>query len=619
MKTVKQLINEGRSTTVKGWVHPKSKKAFSTKQMTPYHVQFIVKKPTAFGVTKKQIMDVLYKWNDGMDSPTPEEDAKGDHDELVSGKKDKNKLVEYLAMKKGWYRVVGGQFGEITGVKIDDKIISACLNLMEENGIIKHDAVGVNSIVCAEYAFSSGPVYPEITEKTKKVVDGDAIVRALRGKKTGKRTEIGQTMAMFRDWVEVTEDNTAGVAKQVKQAVKKYTSGKLVVRSKGGKTRFIMVRADKIDNKLRKMVLDVVAPTANVRDKNDISYGNISDRIISASVDQWIKALGIKESVDELDEKTYWKRPRFSHAGGGDWFAVVVSMGKDKGKIIHANLSKQEAHKKNKAFHSVKELPGGEAKVGQYVKEMSESAELGEDKLKDLIAKYKKTGRSAFHYPRKKQISLDGGRAMSEKDAIKNMKRVVGESVDELDEAKTGDIEFTYPHKGQAKAFSNSLVVGGVKGVVVKGKTVIFNLSDLNKADKMGRKTLADLVQTARSNQAKIKSHGFTIESQTEKRCLKYSEYLNNNVNKENPMKQFSEFNETLMNKEQDEKPLIKWFNEFEKVLNKSGGDYKTIKPTDMLKLYYKGVAPKSAAKQLMAMYTWDKDKGEYVRMDGEQ
>lgn len=98
-----------------------------------------------------------------------------------------------------------------------------------------------------------------------------------------------------KESVELDEDNTAAVAKQVKQAVKKHTTGKLVVRSKGGKSRFIMVRADSIDNKLRKMVLDVVAPNANVRDKSDISYGNISSNIISASVEQWMKALGIKE------------------------------------------------------------------------------------------------------------------------------------------------------------------------------------------------------------------------------------------------------------------------------------------------------------------------------------
>ena len=96
------------------------------------------------------------------------------------------------------------------------------------------------------------------------------------------------------------EDNTAAIAKQVKKAVKKYTTGKLVVRSKGGKTRFIMVLSDKIDNELRKMMLDVMSPNANVRDEDDISYGNISDKIISASADAWVKALGLKESV--LDE-----------------------------------------------------------------------------------------------------------------------------------------------------------------------------------------------------------------------------------------------------------------------------------------------------------------------------
>ena len=105
----------------------------------------------------------------------------------------------------------------------------------------------------------------------------------------------------IKDSVELEEDNTAAVAKQVKQAVKKHTTGKLVVRSKGGKARFIMVRADKIDNKLRKKVLDVAYPKANVRDMDNISYGNINDRIISATVDVWMKALSIKESAD-LDE-----------------------------------------------------------------------------------------------------------------------------------------------------------------------------------------------------------------------------------------------------------------------------------------------------------------------------
>jgi len=102
--------------------------------------------------------------------------------------------------------------------------------------------------------------------------------------------------------VELDEaDNTAAVAKQVKQAVKKYVTGTPRVQSKGGKVRFIMLRADKIDNKLRKMILDVEHPNAKVKNMDDIHYANISDRIISAGADVWIDALKLKvqESVEE--------------------------------------------------------------------------------------------------------------------------------------------------------------------------------------------------------------------------------------------------------------------------------------------------------------------------------
>ncbi len=96
--------------------------------------------------------------------------------------------------------------------------------------------------------------------------------------------------------VELDEaDNTAAVAKQVKQAVKKYVTGTPRVQSKGGKVRFIMLRADKIDNKLRKMILDIEHPNAKVKNMDDIHYANISDRIISAGADVWMDALGLKE------------------------------------------------------------------------------------------------------------------------------------------------------------------------------------------------------------------------------------------------------------------------------------------------------------------------------------
>ena len=57
---------------------------------------------------------------------------------------------------------------------------------------------------------------------------------------------------------------------------------------------------------------------------------------------------------------------------------------------------------------------------------------------------------------------------------------------------------------------------------------------------------------------------------------------------------------ESLMDQEREDKPLIKWFDAFEKELKKAGGKYKDIDPTDMLKLYYKGKNPKAAVKELL-------------------
>ena len=69
---------------------------------------------------------------------------------------------------------------------------------------------------------------------------------------------------------------------------------------------------------------------------------------------------------------------------------------------------------------------------------------------------------------------------------------------------------------------------------------------------------------------------------------------------RDDPMKIHDIMGEALMDQGSEDKPLIKWFDEFEKVLKRAGGKYEDIKPTDMLKLYYKGVNPKAAVKELL-------------------
>ena len=193
------IVRESKDSTVKGWIHPKTKKVYLTKRLRPYHVEFIVKKPRDFGTSEKEILDVLEKWNDSMDAPDPRDEAEKDLAKFKTGDMDTQKLVEYLAMKKGWYRVVGNMWAsEIAGIKINDKIIHDVLNIMEEEGVIPYDGQGIKQLECREYIPDKRNP-GETDSKLVKLLVGDKILRALRGKKTGdNRTEIGSTMAMFR-------------------------------------------------------------------------------------------------------------------------------------------------------------------------------------------------------------------------------------------------------------------------------------------------------------------------------------------------------------------------------------------------------------------------------------
>jgi len=100
--------------------------------------------------------------------------------------------------------------------------------------------------------------------------------------------------------IESNQLDEAVTTAQIKKAMFKHTSGGLTVRSAKGKmdSRYVIVRANKIDNEIRKKLLKVAYPNAKVRggDMDNISYGNISSNIISVKAEHWAKALGLKES-----------------------------------------------------------------------------------------------------------------------------------------------------------------------------------------------------------------------------------------------------------------------------------------------------------------------------------
>ena len=202
MKSFKTYITESMGDT-KGWVNPKTKKAYYTEQMRPYHVEFIVRKPRDYGVTKKQILDYLEKKYDLMDALDPPTEAKQAYDDMLSGRIDIDRNIEVMAMKKGWYRVVGGMYGSIGGLrKPNDRELSVILNIMEDEGIIGFGGAGTKEIGVETYEPSDREdVNPRI-----RYADGlsrTMTANLLRGRKRGdKQTEIGRTMAMFREFVE---------------------------------------------------------------------------------------------------------------------------------------------------------------------------------------------------------------------------------------------------------------------------------------------------------------------------------------------------------------------------------------------------------------------------------
>jgi len=199
--TLKRMVlSEQTIPEVKGWVNLKTKKTFKTKSQRPYHVEMIVKRPSAFGITEKAIKNELVKKYDAMDAPNPDEAAEKAYEQIKSGTIDVEHLIEVLAMKKGWVRVVGGRYSEISGLKKDmnDKNHTLVLNMMEDNGFIPFGAKGVGVIDIGTYVPPSRASY-EANVVFSDGLKGNEITNLLSGKPRGaKQTEIGATMARFR-------------------------------------------------------------------------------------------------------------------------------------------------------------------------------------------------------------------------------------------------------------------------------------------------------------------------------------------------------------------------------------------------------------------------------------
>ena len=205
-----RFAGPGHRGDEKGWAH-KSGKIIVWKGMKPFHIQYIVKNLSKFGLKEKEVLDVLEaRFDSSFGSPDPKEDAKKYLQELIAGTPyDRDPSIEYLAMKKGWCRVVLGKFSSIGGYNIQT-IHQVAKQIDKKKGWTK----GIKSLELWEYGESNGSIKKGNVATTKMAgsLDNayDIGIWADGGnadpQNVGRgRTEIGRTMAQFREWIELTE------------------------------------------------------------------------------------------------------------------------------------------------------------------------------------------------------------------------------------------------------------------------------------------------------------------------------------------------------------------------------------------------------------------------------
>ena len=189
MISFKQYITEASRGFVKGWVH-KSGKIMDTTMYTRYHIMQVVINLRKFGLNKNKMLKII---RDAYPD-APEEFAEKHLDSLQTGKVDNDTHIEEYLQKRGWCMfVIDKTHGSISGW--DEKSTKQAAKALDAKHLPYETRKGLKLF---EVKLVRGrPKY--ITSKYD-------WYNWLEGKKAaGKRTEIGSTMAMFREAILMNE------------------------------------------------------------------------------------------------------------------------------------------------------------------------------------------------------------------------------------------------------------------------------------------------------------------------------------------------------------------------------------------------------------------------------
>ena len=270
-KSLEESINEETREFVKGWVNPRTKKIIAWRHHTPYHATHIYENLSKYGLTVDDLIDhhiaVLSKRNPKY-KPEREDLEKrfekiGYNDMLA----DRDETIEYPAIKKGWVAFVlqetkYGKMMTLRGIKKDIK--KSGIMVLEKFKTFKD----LDRILITNYKNTK---FAEYTGKTKnedeRYTSNSEAMKFLFGRRPKRRepkTEIGRTMAMFREFCEAVKtridtdqevlvvqdkDGNPNIFKDLESAKKKAESIKgKVIKGTGGE---LMVQV-LVDPSLRK-------------------------------------------------------------------------------------------------------------------------------------------------------------------------------------------------------------------------------------------------------------------------------------------------------------------------------------------------------------------------------
>jgi len=185
---------EGTNVNLKGWIHGKKRKIILWKpksHIRPYHTEHVVNNPKKYGMTEHDLLKIIAK---GMDGFEPEDDETKDLlQDVKVGRFDRDDQIDEYMYSQGWVRVVLNKgTSSIEAPRAYNRNILPAAKVLAkrfaweqieflEMGDILHDDV------------------PQL------ISDEGSWKTYLKTGKVPKKTEIGSTMAMFREWTQLNE------------------------------------------------------------------------------------------------------------------------------------------------------------------------------------------------------------------------------------------------------------------------------------------------------------------------------------------------------------------------------------------------------------------------------